>query len=300
MAFSEITIASALAHASAQLERAGIPSAALDARLLLAHAMGVTPEILLLNNDKILSDNVIGVYSATVARRQQQEPIAYITGSKEFWSLDFYVTCDTLIPRPDSETLVEAALAKAKNLAVQGTKQGLAKSITLLDVGTGTGCLLVALLTELRQALGVGVDKSEPALRVAEENARRHGVSGRAQFTQSHWCDAIDRTFDLIVSNPPYIPLTDAGTLMRDVVGYEPPVALFAGNDGLDAYRALAPQLAEKLNDGGWAVLEVGRGQAQQVCALLAAQGLAEQEVYSDLAAVERCVAARKPGRKFN
>jgi release factor glutamine methyltransferase len=284
-----IDVKTALADATWQLEEEGIESAPLDAALLLAHVCGIQRETLMLNQSKILNDNDIIAFNAFVARRQQYEPIAYIIGKKEFWSLDFCVTPDTLIPRPDSETLIEAALKRVPSFA----ENGRAKPITLLDIGTGSACLLIALLKELPRAQGVGVDNSKRALQVAIENAKRHEVTDRTQFLESHWCDALNGTFDLIITNPPYVAEGALGTLMPDVVQYEPHTALFAGSDGLDAYRALAPQIAVRLNKGGYAVLEVGQGQAADVAGLLGMQGL-KTETEKDLAGIDRCVIARK------
>jgi release factor glutamine methyltransferase len=283
-------VQNALAHAARQLEQFGIDSARLDASLLLSHVLGIKRERLMLSPEKELDNNEISAFNAVVARRQQCEPVAYITGKKEFWSLDFYVTRDTLIPRPDSETLVDAALKRVRSRKTRMQ----AKPTTLLDIGTGTGCLLIALLKELPEFRGTGVDNSERALQVAKENAKRHGVEKRAEFIRSHWCDALDGTFDLILSNPPYIAETDMAALMPDVARYEPRSALVAGADGLSAYRALAPQVAAKLNPGGTVLFEVGQGQAEKVAALLAAQGLEMQPPEKDLAGITRCVIAEK------
>jgi len=282
---SSCLIRDALNHARHLLEEAGIDSARLDASVLLAHVLEVSNGQVTILAEKQLNNEQIEAFNALVARRQQSEPIAYILGKKEFWSLDFCVTRDTLIPRPDTETLVEAALKRMP---------GSAKPITLLDIGTGTGCLLIALLKEFPGARGVGSDNSERALQVAKENAKRHNVDQRAEFTLSHWCDAIDGTFDLILSNPPYIALNDLASLMPDVARFEPHAALFAGNDGLDAYRALAPQIAARLNPGGYTLLEVGQGQAKEVIKFLRNEGLEVEAPVKDLAGVERCVVGKK------
>jgi len=285
-----VNVLNALANATQTLERAGIPSARLDAVLLMAHALRLTREQVLFSGEKQLHDNEIAYFSSLIARRGAYEPVAYITGKKEFWSLDFSVTRDTLIPRPDSETLVEAAL---KRMRSENTRTR-AKPITILDIGTGTGCLLIALLKEIEAAQGIGVDNSEDALQIAKENAKRHGVDIRAKFIQSHWCDSIDGTFDLILSNPPYIAEGDMAALMPDVLRFEPRSALVAGADGLDAYRALSTQVALRLNPGGYACFEVGRGQAGHVSDLLAAQGLQGEPPEKDLSGAARCVVARK------
>lgn len=270
---------------SLALERAGNATSRLDAALLLAHQLRVSRESLLMNLDKVLDNNDEKDFLALILRRVRHEPLAYITGQKEFWSLDFYVTRDTLIPRPDSETLIEATLKRVKNRA---------SDTTILDLGTGTGCLVIALLKELPKANGVGVDINERALQVAQANAARHEVGDRVVFLQSDWCDALNGTFDLILANPPYIAEADRGLLMQDVVQYEPHTALFAGHDGLDAYRLLAPQVASRLNKGGMVCMEVGQHQAQEVNALLRAQGLLVESPHMDLAGIARCVIAYK------
>jgi release factor glutamine methyltransferase len=229
-----------------------------------------------------------------IDRRCKNEPIAYITGKKEFWSLDFTVTRDTLIPRPDSETLVEAALGRAKKIAGELNKPLTLLDIDILDIGVGTACLLVALLKELPAAHAIGVDISEPALKVAQKNAKNNNVDKRVRFMKSNWCDAAEGKFDLIVSNPPYIARSDFTHLMKDVVDYEPALALLAGEDGLDAYRILARQAADKLNAGGYVLFEVGKGQAETVAALLQENGLAIDEIKNDLAGIPRCVVAKK------
>lgn len=281
-------IGAALADAARTLQGAGIASAKLDAALLMAHALSLSREQVVLSPGRVLDDNEISGFFTLVARRQQCEPVAYITGKKEFWGLDFYVTRDTLIPRPDTETLVEAALKFAKVGKTQ------AKPTTLLDIGTGTGCLLIALLKELPESWGTGVDNSERALRVAKENAKRQNIEKRAEFIQSHWCDALDGTFDLILSNPPYIADNDMATLMPDVARFEPRAALAAGADGLAAYRVLAPQVAARLNPGGYAFFEVGQGQAGHVEELFERQGLKALEPAKDMAGITRCVIAEK------
>ncbi len=284
MSFS--TISQAVCEAAARLQAAGCESASLDASLLLAHIMGISRQSLILEGNKILNNKETDSFIHAVERRAKKEPIAYIIGSKEFWSLDFFVTRDTLIPRPDSETLIEVSLKLVKNRA---------KAISILDIGTGTGCLLIALLKELPQASGVGVDINTGALAVAHRNAVHNAVDARAVFKESHWCDAVNGTFDLIISNPPYIAETDRASLMQDVVSFEPHKALFAGADGMDAYRALAPQVAARLNAGGFCVFEAGIGQALAIMELLKGQGLTNGRTAQDLRGIARAVIAHKP-----
>lgn len=224
-------------------------------------------------------------FQALLVRRERREPIAHITGRREFWSLSFTVTADTLDPRPDSETVIEAVLA-----AVPDRTQAL----NVLDFGTGTGCLLLATLSEYPNAVGLGIDRSEGALAVARGNASALGLEQRAQFRTGDWGAGIHGLFHVILSNPPYIPDNDIAGLEAEVAAFEPWSALAGGPDGLDCYRALAPDIARLLAPGGVAVLEVGQGQAADVAAILQAAGLIPQGVRHDLGGIERCVIATR------
>jgi release factor glutamine methyltransferase len=198
-------------------------------------------------------------FDALVARRMAREPLAFILGRREFWSLDFAVSSATLIPRPDSETLIEAALAAFA---------GRAPPRRVLDLGTGTGCLLLAALSEFRHAIGIGVDRSAAAAALAARNAASLGLADRAIFVCCDWASALDGCFDLVVCNPPYIPSSELGDLMPEVARHEPPSALDGGPDGLSAYRRLVPELHCLLSPDGFAVLELGAGQAGAVTEL--------------------------------
>jgi len=196
---------------------------------------------------------------AMVARRAAREPLALILGRREFWSLEFAVSPATLIPRPDSETLIEAALAAFADRAPPGH---------VLDLGTGTGCLLLAALSEFRGAIGIGVDRSAAAAALAARNAASLGMTDRAAFACCDWAGALHGRFDLVLCNPPYIPSSDLGSLMPEVARHEPWSALDGGPDGLSSYRQLMPELPRLLSPGGIAVLELGAGQAKAVTAL--------------------------------
>lgn len=250
----------------------------LDAEVLAAHVAGVSREALLLGHlDGPLDAQA---YEALVERRAMREPLAYIVGHREFWSLDFHVTPDVLIPRRDSELLIERALLEPPPYRI-------------LDLGTGSGCLLLALLSERGGATGLGIDRSEAALAVAVGNAARLGLADRAAFRASDWAVGIDERFDVVLANPPYIEADAA--LMPDVVDHEPGSALFAGADGLDDYRRIVPDLPRLLAPGGVAFLEIGHTQADAVEALGRAAGLATAR-HADLAGRDRCVEMRHPG----
>ncbi|RQW43071.1 peptide chain release factor N(5)-glutamine methyltransferase [Novosphingobium sp. LASN5T] len=255
-----MTVAERLRDAAAALGP-GASTARLDVELLMAHALGVSRSDLLLRH---MRDPAPPAFEPLFARRRASEPVAYIMGHAEFWSLDLAVTPDVLIPRADSETLVEAALA-ARPAARR-----------VLDCGTGSGALLLAALSALPEARGVGIDRSPGALTVAAGNAERTGLAARAMFHERDWdvpgwASGLDR-FDLILANPPYVE--DAAELEAVVRDHEPAGALFAGAEGLDAYRVLVPQLPGLLAPGGVALVEIGWRQAEAVAAIAAGVGL--------------------------
>jgi release factor glutamine methyltransferase len=260
-----VTAAEALRAAAARIDR-------LDAEVLLAHLLGVERGALLLNQDVKINGQA---YESLVSRRETHEPIAYITGHREFWSLDLVVSPAVLIPRPDSETLIEAALASGITPA------------TILDLGTGSGALLLAALGEFPGATGLGVDASPAALEIAARNAERLGLADRARFQLGDWGQGLDSGFDLILCNPPYVETTAA--LAPDVRDHEPASALFAGADGLDDYRRIMPQLDRLLSPGGMAIVEIGATQAAVVTALAQADGL-RASVRRDLGDRDRCL----------
>ncbi len=247
------------------LKAAGIESARLDARLLMAHALGISKTAVFIHPERRLSDDEEVLLGRLAERRLRREPMSHITGRREFWSLSFKVTADTLDPRPDTETLVEASLARIADRTAP---------LRLLDLGTGTGCILLALLSELPNASGVGIDQSPAALLVARENAKTLDLGFRAGFVLGDWGRGIDQSYDIILSNPPYIPDDDISGLEVEVAQFEPRSALAGGLDGLDCYRALAPDIHRLLKAGGFAAVEVGQGQAGAVGRILAGRGL--------------------------
>ena len=270
----------ALRHGAALLAAAGVDNPRLDARLLLAHATGLTQAALLREPAGLVE---LATYQTLLDRRIAREPVAMILGYQEFWSLPFAVSAATLIPRPDTETLIEAALAALDRAAVR----------SVLDLGTGTGCLLLAALSELPGAWGLGVDRAPAAAALAQRNACALQLRHRASFLCGDWATALAGRFDLILSNPPYITTPDLVTLMPDVANHEPASALDGGADGLDAYRAIIPTLATLLSPDGLAVLELGMGQADVVAKLAVGAGLRQAGLRSDLAGIPRALVLR-------
>jgi release factor glutamine methyltransferase len=273
-----------VAEIAASLAAAGIENARAEAWLLLAAATGRERVALIAGAPEPLTVEQRARLEDVVRRRRAREPLAYILGEKEFWSLPFEVGPAVLLPRPESETVVEAALAQLPERD---------RPLRLLDLGVGSGCLLLALLSELPRANGLGVDDSAAALALARRNAERLGLAGRADFRQGHWGAGVRERFDVIVSNPPYVAERDWDALQPEIRAFEPKAALVAGPDGLAAYRALAPECARLLTQGGLCALEIGFAQGDAVAALLAAQGLVATERARDLAGIERCLVAR-------
>jgi release factor glutamine methyltransferase len=267
---------------------------ALDARLLLRLATGLSHEALITHGQEPIAPDEAARLADYVARRLAGEPVSRIKGVRDFYGRDFLVDSATLDPRPDTETLVDAAL---EAIARDGSKD---RPLKVLDLGTGSGCILLTLLAELPLADGIGTDISEGALRIAAENARRLGVAPRARFLAADWLDGVEGAFDLIVSNPPYIPGAEIAGLAREVAIYDPRRALDGGPDGLDAYRRIAEEATARLAPGGQLLLEIGASQADSVLALLREVGFAVDEacVRRDLGGRPRCILAGNPGER--
>jgi release factor glutamine methyltransferase len=278
------TLARAIRDGAARLE-ATTDNPRLEARLLLAHALGLTQNDLIREPDRPVDPDP---YQALLTRRIAHEPLALITGHREFWSLDFLVSPATLIPRPDSETLIEAALAAFADRQPPRT---------ILDLGTGTGCLLLALLTEFPSAFGIGVDLAPAAASLAKTNAARLGLADRSAFATADWTNPLTGLFDLIVSNPPYIPGPDIAALMPEVAQHEPRTALDGGADGYDAYRRIVPHLSHHLIPNGIAVLELGQGQANYVEDIARSAGF-QTSRRLDLAQIPRAIVLARPNRE--
>lgn len=285
--FSEATTRGEAQRRLARLfAEAGCESAALDARLLLCGALGVDHVALIRDPDLPLGAASARL-SAFAARRLRHEPVSRILGHRDFWGLSFTVTPDVLDPRPDTETLVDRVLA------MLGPRRH--APLTLVDLGTGSGAILAALLWECPAALGLGVDQSGAACRVARANLAALGLGRRSAILQGSWADAIGAPIDVVVSNPPYIESGTLPTLDAAVRAYDPPAALDGGPDGLAPYRALIPRLPRLLRPGGLAAFEIGSTQAEHVCGLMRDAGLADICVTRDLSGHDRVISGRTP-----
>ncbi len=268
----------------AKFKQAGLESPELEARILLKNALKVSDSDLIAGIERVASAAEGKQIESLANRRLAGEPISRIFGEREFWGLPFKVTPAVLDPRPDTETLVEEALKALKGKP----------PMRILDLGTGSGCILIALLHEWPEAEGIGLDISVEALVVAQENAARNGVEARARFAQGSWAgnldDIVRGPFELIVSNPPYIPVSDIPNLQNEVKNYDPILALEGGADGLDAYRGILTKIKTLLSADGQAFLECGIFQAADVARLAEKAGLSVRDTYKDLAGVERVV----------
>ncbi len=282
----EGTLQDLLRSATNRLAEAGIDTARLDAEILMAHALGCARMALYGRLADTGPADRVAAFRALVERRKTFEPVAYLTGEQEFWSLPFKVSPDTLIPRPDTETLVETVLQQRDGQPVR----------RLLDLGTGSGCIFLSLLHEFRDARGTAVDISAGALAVARQNAVALGLDGRATFLEGSWFTPLEaeQRFDVIVSNPPYIPSADMAGLMPDVRLYEPGSALDGGDDGLGPYRLIAAAAPVFLDTGGLLAVEVGIHQADDVLTLFDAAGLVGTGKVKDLGGIERVVYGKK------
>ncbi len=272
---------------AARFKQAGFDNPDLDARLLVQAATGCDDIGMIREPQKELSVAEIETLRKFETRRLAREPVSRILGTREFWGLTFEVTPATLDPRADSETLVEAALGLVGDV----------EAPSILDIGTGTGCLLIALLHERRDATGIGADISEAALVVASRNAERLGCESRAAFRRASWGDGLGTRFDLVISNPPYIEAAIIPTLDEEVRDFDPVLALDGGADGLDAYRALGHRLPTLLKPDGHAVVELGAGQAEAVTEIFLQAGLVVLRVVPDLGGIPRAIVAALPRR---
>jgi release factor glutamine methyltransferase len=280
-----LTAGTAIDEAAKRLAAAGIEEARREARLLLAEATGWEASLIIAHPERDLDEGQANRLAELLRRRAAREPLSRILGWREFWSLRFALGPDTLDPRPDSETLIEAAMSLADRN----------RALSILDLGTGSGCLLLAFLNEVPNTQGLGIDLSEGAIAMAETNARSLGLAGRARFRQGDWGSGLRERFDLVLCNPPYIPAGDIAALEPEVARFDPRLALAGGPDGLDAYRRLSDELPRLLLPGAFAIVEIGAGQATAVSAILAAGGLTLQGSRADLAGTPRCLILQRP-----
>ena len=273
--------AQALAAAAARLRAAGVDDPARDARLLLAHAASIDPSRVTLIAPEIVAPDVADRFERLVSLRAVRVPVSHLIGERQFYGLKFKVSRDVLDPRPETETLIEAAL-----------EGGFSR---VLDLGTGSGCILITLLAERPEATGLGVDLSAAACRQAADNASALGVGTRAVFKQSDWFTAVEGRFDLIAGNPPYIALAEMEGLSDEVRRHEPALALTDGGDGLGAYRAIVPGLPQYLAPGGRALFEIGPTQGAAVAELMRKSGLERVTILPDLDGRDRVVSGFAP-----
>jgi release factor glutamine methyltransferase len=280
----------ALRFGIAQLESAGTPSAALAAELLLMHALGRDRAWIYAHPEGILSPDEVARYEALISKRAAGTPTQYLTGKQEFWGLEFEVTPAVLIPRPETEHIVEVVLARL------GEKRR-GDELQIADIGTGSGCIAVALAKELPKAKIYATDISDAALEVAKRNAARHAIGDQIHFISCSLLDGVAEPaeFDVIASNPPYVALRDAGFLQKEIREHEPKIALFAGENGLDVYSPLIQQASNRLKRGGILALELGFGMFEAVSDLLdATAGWTQVSATMDLAAIPRVLSCRK------
>jgi release factor glutamine methyltransferase len=288
--FAGQTVEAARRKLTAQFKSSRIDTAELDARILVGTAMGLDLTGLITSAARPVTSDEATRLEGFTRRRLAGEPVARILGAREFWGLPLQLSAATLVPRPDTETVVELALEMLR------AEPDPTHRLRIADIGTGSGAILLALLSELPEAFGVGTDVSVAALRTASRNAARLGFASRAAFVACDYAAALSEPFDLIVSNPPYIRSADIAGLAREVRNHDPLAALDGGADGLDAYRALIRQAAPLLEPRGALVVEVGQGQSGDVEDLMKGAGLIrERPAETDLAGIDRAVAARKP-----
>jgi release factor glutamine methyltransferase len=287
--FTGQSIENARRALAAQLRSAQSDEAETDARVLLGAALGLNLTGLIAQSARPLTEAEASQLAQFAKRRIAGEPVARILGTKEFWGLPFRLSEATLVPRPDTETVVELALEIFRELKISGRRPLIA------DIGVGSGAILLALLHEIPDAFGIGTDVSLTALDTARDNAVALGLAGRAGFVACSYLAALRGPFDVIVSNPPYIPSAEIPTLSLEVREHDPLLALDGGNDGYDAYRALIPQAAERLAPGGALIVEAGQGQALTIETLMTAGALTvDRQPKADLAGIPRAVSARK------
>ena len=281
-----VNISVAIRSAAERLSIAGVPEPRREASLLLRYAIGKDTAFIIAHPEYELSSEESAKFETAVRRREQREPFQLILGSQEFYGLDFQVQAGVLIPRPETEILVERAIEILRRAD---------RPTTFLEIGVGTGCISVSILDSVKTATATAVEISEQALALAARNSHRLGVSERLELLRSDLFQAVpDRTFDVIVSNPPYVPLPERPKLQREVVDFDPPIALFAGEDGLDAIRRIAAEAPRYLVRGGYLLVEIGHGQSESVKELFETDEWQDVEFLNDLQGIERTAAVRR------
>jgi release factor glutamine methyltransferase len=279
------TLVQAWNAAKARLQAAGVEGPVIDARLLVEAAAGASRTDIIGDPQRVLSEDQAAKLEGFIARRERREPVSHILGRKGFWKIMLGVSADVLTPRPDTETLVELVLRDLPE----------AKPFSVLDLGVGSGAILLAILAERPAGRGLGVDVSDEALAVARENAANLGLAGRTALLRGDWTRGLeDAGFDLVVANPPYVRSAEIERLAPEVRDHEPRLALDGGPDGLDAYRLLAPEILRVLKPGGRFAVEIGFDQSAEVAALFTAAGAQDVATYKDLANRDRVVAGAK------
>jgi release factor glutamine methyltransferase len=286
---ADASVADSLRLLSQSFKLAQIESAEADARLLVGQALLLSRAQLTAESDRLLEAREINMISALAARRLKHEPVARILGRKEFWSLELQLTPAVLVPRPETETVIESALDAVTTRGLRMEK------LRVLDIGTGSGALLLAMLRELPNAIGTGTDISADALAVARANAERHRLDTRCAFIATNIADGVAGPFDFILSNPPYIASADMALLPQEVRDYDPRPALDGGADGLDCYRALAGDALRLLALGGRLIVELGAGKDEAVSTLFTKAGLSVVNTRKDLAGIVRALSAKLP-----
>lgn len=286
----EILLKHAWKDGAERLRKVGIKTPLLDSRLLLQHVLNINYEELLTSAKRPLTKTEAEDYNDLLARRVRREPVSLILGRKEFWSMDFKTTIDTLDPRPETECLIENVLENF------GDKT---RNHKFLDLGTGTGAIILSLLKEYPDASGLAVDISDAALEVAKENAKTHGFEKRVEFKKSNWFENVKGKFDIIVSNPPYISTKSIDFLPEEVRLYDPRIALDGGEDGLQEYNAIADKIGNHLAENGKAFIEIGKWQEGRISDILKSKGFIIHSIKKDLAQVPRIICFSKPYLKL-